>query len=139
RHQAQPAEERLPLARVVDDVVRLSRAVAEELDPRRPGAEGVRDAGAGRPGDDAAAADGQLVLAEQAVPFAGEDDEELLLRGVAVRGSVQLSGGNRVEVQARSDRARGGAERVRDAAGVALVPPGRLAFVDVDDRPRPRS
>ncbi len=114
------------------DVVRVARAVDEHRHAVRAGAEGVRDARAGRTRDDVAGAERRLLDVALAWPElerrrAVEDDEDLLLRGVAVRDGAAVAGVELLPVQAgerRPSRASRSGERLV-AARTARARPRR--------------
>src|SRR6187200_1399926 len=82
---ADPAEPDLVRARVIDDVVRLPRSVGEVDEAVVPREKRVRDTGAGGPRDDASSPDFGVLVPERDRSRSFEDDEELLLRCMAVR------------------------------------------------------
>src|SRR6185369_8759572 len=92
-------------ARVVDDVVGLARPVRKVSEAVVSGQEGVRDGSPGRAGDDASPPHLRALIPENDRPRALEDDEELLLRSVAVRLIALGSGRDRHVAEACLDGA----------------------------------
>ena len=70
----------------------------------------MRYACSGRPGDHVAPADGELLVPEETRSLAVEDDEELFLRRVAMRRTVELARPDDRVVESCPNRARGPAE-----------------------------
>ena len=99
----------------------------------------MRDACSGRPGDDVARADRDLLIAEETRPLAVEDDEELLFGRVAMRRAVELARSDERVVEPRSNRPCSPPELPER---VAELPPRLLLgldLVDVDDPRWPRA
>src|SRR6266540_3687309 len=133
RHQADAAEIDLLRARVPGDVVRLARAVGEQLHPAGARVERVTDARARRARDHRAGPHRVSLLAEDADAVALEDDEELLLRSVAVHRAVELARRDVRVVEPGFDRTRGRAELARAVAELAAVKELRLDVLEPDD------
>src|SRR5579859_459668 len=121
-------------ARVVADVVGLSRAVGEEGQAALAGPEGMRNAGAGRAGDDVEAPHRVLVVAQQQRAVPVEHDEDLLLGRMAVRRRGRLPGVELDQVQAGPAGSRLSAQRPPRAAMVLALRRLRLDLVGVQDR-----
>src|SRR5579859_6853221 len=134
---ADAPERDLVRARLVADVVGLSRAVGEEGQAAVARPEGMRDTGAGRAGDDVEAPQGMLVVAEQQRAVAVEHDEDLLLGGMAVRRRGHLPGVELDQVQAGPAGSRLSAQCPPPAAMVLPLRRLRLDLVGVQDRGGP--
>src|SRR6266480_2129884 len=133
RDHAHAAEVELVRAGVVRDVVRLARSVGEKLEARVPRPKGVRDSRSGGSGDDVAAPNRMLLVAQQADALAAEDDEDFLLRGVAVGRYVQLPGRGFHVRDSRTLGACGDPELAARGLDLALPPLLVRKLVDVDD------
>src|SRR5688572_29198155 len=108
--QPEPAEVDLVRARVVADVIRLSRAVGKEGQARLARPEPVREPGPGRARNHVAGTD-RMLLVDAALAhalrarvqleyaLAVEHDEELLVRGMAVRRRAFAAGGEVAPVE----------------------------------------
>jgi hypothetical protein len=81
----------------------------------------VTDARARRAGDHRAGPHRVILLAEDAEAVALEDDEDLLVRGVAVHRAVELARRDVRVVEPGFDRTRGRAELARAVAELAAV------------------
>src|SRR5262245_25365902 len=142
RDQAEPDEEHLPRARVVAEVARIARAVHQERHARVASAERVRDARSRLTADDGAGADGVLrdpvLLPQEYVAVTLEDNEDLLLGGMAVRRRVQLSREHLREADPRLHRAHLFPRVANAAADRRRLALGGVEIRDVDDRRGPR-
>ena len=135
---AEPAPEDLARARVPAHVVRLPRAVDEHRHAIWAGTEGMADAGSGRPRDHMAGADrnvltrcGTARLRDRRGPelerrVALEDDEDLLVLGMAVRHRAAPAWIEPLPVEACLVGAlRRGESRCRCRAALSVLRPRR--------------
>src|SRR6186997_180991 len=120
KRHADPAEPDLVGAWVVDDVVWLPRAVRQIGEPVASRLEGMRDPRAGRSRHDRPPPHLRAFVAERDRSRALEDDEELLLGRVTVRGIALGSGRDRHVAQTGRYRADDIAEIEVDRAGLEL-------------------
>src|SRR5262245_19272517 len=109
RDEPEAREVDLARARVVADVAGIARPVHQQRHPVVASTKCMRDASARPSADDRSGANGMLLdavfLPEEDVAVALQEDEDLLLVGVAVRRRVELAGKDLGVANARLHRA----------------------------------